>query len=812
MDDDIYFQDLLKALPQETRDPTAAMNGGKQVLVNRGREQKIGLSTLMEVFKTRHQKIFRISYFIKPFLLKYQPTSDDPFAQKDELRSLSIDEFFETFSHDNRPDSLFFIIGEAGSGKSMALCYIEHTLFNEGYFPLRLELKSMATIQPSVGKFQGEELVNAFIHFCETISGASGVLDKQELIHAIQDRHIILLLDGLDEAVVRSKSLHILDEWLEALVGLSELFSAKILVTCRTTLFEGKRQFSRYQSYELQRWKEVEIIEWIGKNARDINPAVVDSPQNIYNKLSDISPLIELCTNPFLLKCLIEIYSVIGNLKEITIQKELEYHFDDFKRMMRYSPIRAWVYNEMIDKKITDNLRKVAHDTRLDILLMRKLLVQIAIHYLTNRSAGILLEDVDFAATPGLNQMELQTNKYVTSPEYRLKLIQILRNNSLLEVGDSGGCIFAHQTFAEFLAAGVVYQELREHKMEYLQPSNISPEVFWFLIGIYANSTSKYPSIDEVIAFLVKPCPTKISNLLLRWIFERMDVYPVTGIIKLLSEGFSYQEELDLSRIKIWGKKCIDESEIKDITWLDILLLKNKQLKRLNLSQCDLKELPDTIGVLGALEALDLHENSLTTLPDSIIHLGSLRTLDISKNGLTELPNTIGYLICLETLDLENNNLFTIPATIHKLESLQALNLKKNKMTGLPASFILLKKLKRLDLGNNGMTSIPPELFSLIVMQELLLDHNKLVIVPEALFSIKSLRILDLSHNSIRELPKSISARVSLEDLYIGYNNIREIPKWMKSLPLLRTLQIDGLRLNMQAEPAEFKSKLAKHS
>lgn len=91
---------------------------------------------------------------------------------------------------------------------------------------------------------------------------------------------------------------------------------------------------------------------------------------------------------------------------------------------------------------------------------------------------------------------------------------------------------------------------------------------------------------------------------------------------------------------------------------------------KLDLSNCNITEIPQDIGHVSSLQSLDLRGNHFETLPASIKRLSQLRSLDLSKcimlRSLPELPLRLNYLIanncnqlqylpqlpsCLEELD-----------------------------------------------------------------------------------------------------------------------------------------------------------------
>lgn len=70
-----------------------------------------------------------------------------------------------------------------------------------------------------------------------------------------------------------------------------------------------------------------------------------------------------------------------------------------------------------------------------------------------------------------------------------------------------------------------------------------------------------------------------------------------------------------------------------------------------------LRDLPDAIAQLEALEVLDLSYQSLTQLPDALCTLPRLRKLRLTGNPLTHLPAAFAHLTTLELLDVRGTSL-----------------------------------------------------------------------------------------------------------------------------------------------------------
>jgi Leucine-rich repeat (LRR) protein len=112
-------------------------------------------------------------------------------------------------------------------------------------------------------------------------------------------------------------------------------------------------------------------------------------------------------------------------------------------------------------------------------------------------------------------------------------------------------------------------------------------------------------------------------------------------------------------------------------------------LKFLSLRDCtNLDEMLVNFNIMTSLTTLDLHGCSkLIGLSSSQISTSSMQSLiflDLSFCNISEVPNDIGKLRCLERLNLQGNNI-TEPPVIYDLHNLSYLNLSHcHKLQSLP--------------------------------------------------------------------------------------------------------------------------------
>lgn len=175
-----------------------------------------------------------------------------------------------------------------------------------------------------------------------------------------------------------------------------------------------------------------------------------------------------------------------------------------------------------------------------------------------------------------------------------------------------------------------------------------------------------------------------------------------------------------------------DEGKDKRITYNELkeYLLKNKDVKVLDLRSKGIVKLPQEIGRLVNLQELNLSDNQLTDLPPEISRLTNLQRLNLSGNRLTILPQEIGHLANLQVLALEYNQLTTLPSEIGRLANLQDLSLGFNQLTVLPPEIGRLINLQMLKLGGNQLIALPPEICNLDNLEELRVDGNPLETPP----------------------------------------------------------------------------------
>ncbi|CAA7061464.1 unnamed protein product [Microthlaspi erraticum] len=139
-------------------------------------------------------------------------------------------------------------------------------------------------------------------------------------------------------------------------------------------------------------------------------------------------------------------------------------------------------------------------------------------------------------------------------------------------------------------------------------------------------------------------------------------------------------------------------------------------LRWLDLDRTSIKELPENIGNLVALEVLQARRTAIRQAPWSIARLTRLQVLAIGTSiytpeGIHSPCPHLSRFDDLRALCLSNMNMIEIPNSIGNLWSLSELDLSGNNFEFIPASIKRLTRLNRLDLNNcQRLQALPDEL------------------------------------------------------------------------------------------------------
>nr|XP_017251217.1 PREDICTED: receptor-like protein 12 [Daucus carota subsp. sativus] len=217
------------------------------------------------------------------------------------------------------------------------------------------------------------------------------------------------------------------------------------------------------------------------------------------------------------------------------------------------------------------------------------------------------------------------------------------------------------------------------------------------------------------------------------------------------------------------------------------------KLKMLQLSQCNLSEIPYFLKFQNSLEVLLLRGNNIHgEIPHWIWNASDhLETIDLSANFLTAMKHNPMALQSksLIVIDISNNMLkgnlpLPPPNTVQYIVS-------NNRLTGdIPPMICDGKSIKILDLSNNSMSGPLPQCLSSSLEALILQENNFSGTVPQICPSECNLRVMDLSRNQLSgEVPKSLLNCNMLQILDLSNNQMEQtFPNWLGNLPQLQVL------------------------
>ena len=220
-----------------------------------------------------------------------------------------------------------------------------------------------------------------------------------------------------------------------------------------------------------------------------------------------------------------------------------------------------------------------------------------------------------------------------------------------------------------------------------------------------------------------------------------------------------------LQELLLVGTAIIElPSSVECLTGLNILILWGCK---------NLVCLPNTICSLKSLETIILFGGSkFDKLPEDLGNITSLKKLDLSETAIKELPSSIEFLIGLTSLYLEGcKNFVLLPNTICSLKSLETIALCGcSKFDKLPENLGNITSLKHLSLRETAIKELPSSVEFLIGLTSLnLKDCKNFVLLPSTVCNLKSLNRIILSGCSkFDKLPENLGNLKCLHEPLFG--------------------------------------------
>ncbi|WJX33109.1 Plant intracellular Ras-group-related LRR protein 1 [Trifolium repens] len=212
----------------------------------------------------------------------------------------------------------------------------------------------------------------------------------------------------------------------------------------------------------------------------------------------------------------------------------------------------------------------------------------------------------------------------------------------------------------------------------------------------------------------------------------------------------------------------------------------------------------EVVGILQeadgkGIQRIDLSDRNLKNLPEAFGRIPGLLVLNVSANQLSAIPESIAGLQNLEELNLSANRLESLPDSIGLLQKLKLLNVSGNKLTALPDTICQCRSLVELDVSFNDLSYLPTNIgYELPNLKKLLIHLNKIRSLPLSICELKSLRYLDAHFNELHGLPNAIGRLTNLEILNLGSNfaDLKELPETFGELTNLRELDLSNNQIH----------------
>jgi len=166
-----------------------------------------------------------------------------------------------------------------------------------------------------------------------------------------------------------------------------------------------------------------------------------------------------------------------------------------------------------------------------------------------------------------------------------------------------------------------------------------------------------------------------------------------------LSEYNKRQAQRTARCVKILGKGVVKVVHRCDAA---------KENQQLDLSECQLTQIPDAIFLLmknTSLQSCNLAGNLITKIPTKLATSFSLITeLNLSNNRISALPSEITNCSQLEKLDISSNSFVQLPSCLTDLPQLKSLNASKNFVAEVEIEAVLASSLEILNLEENPLS------------------------------------------------------------------------------------------------------------
>jgi len=193
---------------------------------------------------------------------------------------------------------------------------------------------------------------------------------------------------------------------------------------------------------------------------------------------------------------------------------------------------------------------------------------------------------------------------------------------------------------------------------------------------------------------------------------------------------------------------CLESNVIKLSSRIGNLV----NLKYLQLSDCELVDIPVELKKLNKLEYLGLSGNkiNLDKLCNLIKNFNNLKQLDIDEIENFQSLHILGEIKSLNYVSIDESfykDIDKVLKILLKLPHLKSLNLDSKKLNKFPYLITKFHSIKELNLYNNNINELPYEIGEVNSLNELRIHNNCLTRLPSSIVNLNNLNHFSIHNN-----------------------------------------------------------------
>ncbi len=335
---------------------------------------------------------------------------------------------------------------------------------------------------------------------------------------------------------------------------------------------------------------------------------------------------------------------------------------------------------------------------------------------------------------------------------------------------------------------------LEELKLPGLGMEEISPKIkklqYLKTLDLHSNSLSELPKefdrLNNLEELNLQTNEFKIFPKVLYHLSGLKRLYLLSNYVQLPVDISKCSSLEELSFSKFYGSKIPDQfCELKALKSLTLRIIGDKKITEKIF-------FPFEFSKLTALETIDLSHCNVEEIPEVFFQIHSLKSLILRKNYINKIPKQIANLSKLEVLDVWSNPIESFPEEITTLTNLRYLNIGETKIKEIPSSVAKLKNIETLEVPHSIKGYNYELLLNFPKLKGLSLAYRGLKDIPKSVFTFKNLTYLNLRGNQIQEIPDDIEKLKQLTSLDISFNKLDKISANLSELVNINEINING--------------------